>query len=251
MIKPDTLKPVGKGQKLQILDGSARYRTLEADPLLLFAAHDGLFDLDDKIILPEGPDYTVFAALRLMKDTHVQGIRVSAPSKEVDVYLQAKSRMWINYKDDSRKSLEENFEAHMKLIREARALVPPVPEVPLTQETKLMKAGSLLLCRSEFNKEAGHSDGLYYADTWYGMTMEEQYRHNIQRAVGMMLPSGEFVLSRQFGPASICHDSGTLESIFRRAPAAAVAVHLEDASQLYVLRCAAQQNPANQAPVPG
>jgi hypothetical protein len=106
----------------------------------------------------------------------------------------------------------------------------------LTLESRVLPAGSLLLCKSEFNACAGLRDGRYYQDVWFAMTPEEQNQQNLQRGCGMVLPQGEAFLSVKANrPISMVHDFSRAVGMMAMWPEACRKTHLDDIRALSIV----------------
>lgn len=159
------IKPEGRLRQLKL-----GQNTVTANPHLVFATTNDLYSLEYKAIkFPPGPSYRIFTAYRVMETVRTEGIYSPGMSCEVTAFRQARAAM----KSD-RQNPGEDLTVHFRrLMDTAQDLYTKVPDVPLTQESKTLPPGSLLLCRQNSNNE----------DTWYAVTPDQFEEENLQRAL--------------------------------------------------------------------
>lgn len=233
------VRPQGKFQKLDFSNGTSVFSE-QANPTLVFAALNDLYYPGIKVIGPGKPEYKIFAGYRVIREVQTESIYSKGTSRELEAYQEARARSAeachaaladlrenINLIRQGEEPKADNSDPVLReaFIRAARA-VPPIPEIPLSFESRVLPPGSLLLCQSSVDQKAGLQDGYYFSDQWFSLTPEEQELENLQRSTGIVLPTGQSVQGADH--FSTGHDMGYSGWMMKRWPVASMEVHQKD-----------------------
>ena len=223
-----TIKPQGiSGQTLLFSDTN---ETVSANPHLVFASTRPLYSpAPQHIHIIPGRDplegQALFTAHRLTRAALTEGIYGPSTSPELDAYIGAR-KAFESYCDVEMgiarlKQVNPDSRFFDEFRKNAPALPDPPKDIPVTVESRLLPAGSILLCRTEKTENGAK-------DTWYSLTQEEFWNENLARVCASVFPDGSVEVDGDAASFSSKHSRKLQERSVSAWPSANRAAHLAD-----------------------